>query len=55
MLRRFRSVIQWLGLLLIIVGLIIVLVILPGWFWCAVAALTLIIVGVILLRPVFKR
>ncbi len=53
--KNLGNMLVWLGAALILIGLIIVIVIMPGWLWCVLGALALIGAGVLLLRPVLRR
>ncbi len=49
------SVFVWIGAALVLTGLIIILVMIPGWLWCVVGALVLVGIGLLLLRPMLMR
>ena len=37
------------GVILIVVGIILVLCFMPGWFWCAFIGIVMIVVGILML------
>lgn len=45
----------WIGAALVLTGLIIILVMIPGWLWCVVGALVLVGIGLLLLKPLLRR
>ena|GEM_PF-3840850 len=53
--RRFGKLLGWIGILFVAAGAIIVLVVVPGWFWCATAAAALIAIGIFLLWSIRCR
>lgn len=53
--KNLGSVFVWIGALLVLVGLIIIIILVPGWLWCVLGALVLIGIGLLLVRPLFRR